>query len=146
MRRFVGDLCLRVLEDADVTARVVVAAHELYDNALRHAPAGESRLRAEVMRSGPEEGTVLLATTNTVAGDREDVLRAVLAEVATATDRAAFYQSLLRRVARRGPSEAPVGLGIGRVHAEAELLVSGSIVEGVVTIEARGRFPLRVAR
>ena len=146
MRRFVGDLCLRVLEDADVTARVVVAAHELFDNALRHATDGESRLRAEMTRSGPEEGTVLLATTNTVAADREEVLRAVLTEVATATDRAAFYQSLLRRVARRAPSEAPVGLGIGRVHAESELLVRGSIVEGVVTIEARGRFPLRVAR
>lgn len=146
MRRFVGELCLRVLEDADVTARVVVAAHELYDNALRHASGGESRLRAEVTRSGPEEGMVLLATTNAVAGDREEILRGALAEVAAAADRAAFYQSLLRRVARRAPSEAPVGLGIGRVHAEAELLVSGTIADGLATIEARGRFPLRVAR
>ena len=143
MRRFVGDLCLRVLEDPDVTSRVVVAAHELFDNAIRHASEGESQLHVEVSRLGValDEGEIVLATANAIAADRALLLSSFLEEIAASTDRGAFYQSLLRRVGR---SEIPIGLGLGRIHAEAELDITGGVVDGVARIAARGRFPLRV--
>ena len=144
IRRFVGDLCLRVLEDPDVTSRVVVAAHELFDNAVRHASEGESQLHVEVRRLGGarEEGEVVLATANAIASDREPVLVALLEEIAASVDRGAFYQSLLKRVGRR--SEPPVGLGLGRIHAEAELDITGGVTDGIARVAARGRFPLRI--
>lgn len=144
IRRFVGDLCLRVLEDADVTSRVVVAAHELFDNAIRHASDGESQLHLEVRRVGValDEGEIVLSTANAIASDRAPVLVALLEEIAANVDRGAFYQSLIKRVGHR--SESPVGLGLGRIHAEAELDITGGVTEGIARVAARGRFPLRV--
>jgi len=132
VRRCVRDVCMRVLGDADVTSRVVVATYELLDNALRYG-AGDARLRVVLSR---EEGAAVVhvATTNRAEPAHVAVLEHALVELAAGP--AVRYEAALA-LARRGV-EAP--LGLARVQAEAELSVTGHLADGHVAIAAVGRF------
>ena len=50
VRRFVGEFYERVLGDADITSRLVVATHELLENAVRYSVDGQSGIRLGVHR------------------------------------------------------------------------------------------------
>jgi Histidine kinase-like ATPase domain len=138
VRRFVGELCTRVLADADITSRVVVATHELLDNAVRYASRDASGIRVELQRLG-EKVKVVIVTKNRLSDERGRRLRGLLDEMRASSDRAHFYRELLGRVARRVDGS---GLGLGRVHAESELDVSGRFEEDLVLVRAEGAFPL----
>ncbi|MCW5835279.1 MAG: ATP-binding protein [Labilithrix sp.] len=136
VRRFVAELCGRVLADGDITARVVVATHELLDNAVRYATRDASRIRVELHHLDRDVG-VVIATKNRIDEDRGRELRRRLDEMRASSDRGAYYRALLRRAAE-GVEGA--GLGLGRVHAEAGLDVSGRFDDDSVLIRAEGRF------
>ncbi|HVH48175.1 MAG TPA: ATP-binding protein [Labilithrix sp.] len=138
VRRFVGDLCARVLGDADVTSRVIVAAHELLDNAARYSARDGCLLRVELQRIG-NEAAVVIVTENKVSEERRREIAGLIRDMDASSDRAAFYQGLLRRAAKRSEGS---GLGLGRVHAESELTLSSSLQGDIVRIRAEGRFSL----
>jgi hypothetical protein len=138
VRRFVGDLCKRLLDEPDVTARVVVAAHELFDNATRYAAANDCLLRVELRRSGGSAAVVIL-TENRASEERCREIVDLLGEMDASVNRESFYVALIRRVANRTDSS---GLGLGRVHAESELDLTCSVEGDLVTIRAQGRFSL----
>ncbi|MBX3198054.1 MAG: ATP-binding protein [Labilithrix sp.] len=133
VRRFVAELCGRVLADGDITARVVVATHELLDNAVRYATRDASRIRVELHHLGADVGVVIV-TKNRLDEDRGRDLRRLLDDMKASSDRRAYYTALMRRVADGA------GLGLGRVHAEAGLDLSGRFEEDSVLIRAEGRF------
>ncbi|MDF2693332.1 MAG: hypothetical protein K0S65_1715 [Labilithrix sp.] len=135
VRRFVGELCVRVLIDPDVTSRVVIATHELLDNAVRHAAGDASGIRVELARFGEEVGVVIV-TRNRIDEVHGRVLQGVLDEMHTSADRETFYRDLLGRVARMDGS----GLGLARVFAEAGMNVSSRREEDVVILRAEGWF------
>ena len=135
VRRFVGELCVRVLVDPDITSRVVVATHELLDNAVRHAVSDASGIRVEVARFGEEVGVVIL-TRNRIDDDRSRMLQGLLDTMHSSADRGAFYCDLLARAARKEGA----GLGLGRVYAEAGMNVSSRREQDVVIVRAEGRF------
>lgn len=146
VRRFVGELCQHLLEDSDIASRVVLATHEMLDNAVRHAAADRrstpSQLKVTLKRED-REASVVIDTTNAVDEARAATLRRVLDEIAQSTDRAEFYVALIRRIAARAEA---TWLGLGRVHAESELGLSGRFEEGLVHLRAEGRFPLDAGR
>jgi hypothetical protein len=140
VRRFVSDLCTRAFDDDDITSRVVVATHELLDNAVRYSSRDASGIRVELQRVG-DEVDVHIITRNRFDEAHGRELERLLDEMRASSDRATFYQTLIRRVAKR--SENGSGLGLGRVHAEAELDLDSRFDTGIVHICAEGRFPLR---
>lgn len=138
VRRFVGDLCARIFTDPDVISRVIVATHELLDNAARYALADTCWVRVEVQRAGDEAGVVIV-TENRVNEERRRELAEVIDELTASVSRESYYQDVLRRVANR-PEEG--GLGLARVHAESELCLSSTLHGDVVQVRAAGRFSL----
>lgn len=138
VRRFVGELSKRILVDPDVASRVAVAAHELIDNAVRHASDDESRVKVTLRRT-EAGGEVEIVTMNRASEERGAQVERLLEEMQQKIDRGAIYQTLLRRAARRTEGS---GLGLGRVHAESELDLTGRFEEGVVHVRAEGRFEM----
>jgi len=138
VRRFVGELCGRFVADGDVTSRVIVATHELLDNAVRYASGDVTRIRVELHRLAEEIGVVIV-TKNRLDEDRSRQLDSILGEMNASSDRAVYYRDLVRRAAEQVERS---GLGLGRVHAEAGLDVSGRFEEDSVLIRAEGRFRL----
>jgi anti-sigma regulatory factor (Ser/Thr protein kinase) len=137
VRRFVGELCGRLVGDRDVVSRVVVATHELFENAARHASREVCRLRVEVRRMG-EDVVVRIVTQNRVTDERRDVLASVMGQMSAGGDPVELYRGLLDRVA--GGVDA--GLGLGRVHGELDFRLSSRFEDDDVVIQAEGRFPL----
>jgi anti-sigma regulatory factor (Ser/Thr protein kinase) len=136
VRKFVGDFYERVLGDPDVTSRLVVATHELLENAVRYSVDGKSSIRIGVVRDG-DGVLVSIDTENRTNQTHTSELEALLAEMRASTDRASLYQTLLARSALR---EHGSGLGLGRIHAESEMDLTCDLQDGVVKMRASARF------
>lgn len=138
VRKFVGDFYDRVLGDPEVTGRLVVATHELLENAVRYSVDGKSSIRIGVSREGANV-RVAIITENRTDQAHIDELEALLAEMRASTDRSSLYQTLLTRSATR---EHGSGLGLGRIHAESEMDIACDLKDGLVTMHASALFPL----
>ena len=135
--RFVGEFYERVLGDQDVASRLVVATHELLENAVRYSSDGRSSIRIGVHRRS-DMLDVAIDTWNRTTREHRNALGALLEEMLGARDRGGFYQRLLRRTARR---EDGSGLGLGRIYAESEMDLSCNVEADEVQLRARGSFP-----
>lgn len=139
VRRFLGELCARLLSNREITSKVLVATHELLDNSIRHSSSqAASGIRVELHRS-VQDVRVVIVTRNHASDVRKSELTRIIDEVHASSERASFYQVLLERVAK-GIDGA--GLGLGRVHVEADFDLSVRFEEDVVIVRAEGRFPL----
>jgi two-component sensor histidine kinase len=114
------------LPDPDILARVSMAAHELFENAVKFAADGVASLELELSRE-----RVVITTRNRARTDHLGGVRQMSAKLRAATDRMAFYVDLMR-----SSPKARGGLGLGRVAAEAEMDVAIDIVDDVVTVRA----------
>jgi anti-sigma regulatory factor (Ser/Thr protein kinase) len=136
VRKFVGEFYERVLGDADVTSRLVVATHELLENAVRYSADGQSSIRIGVRREDDGINVSIDTRNKTTPENREELVK-LLDEMKASPDRSAFYQSLMRRSAKRTEGS---GLGLGRIHAESEMDLSCDLIEDVVRLRAEARF------
>jgi anti-sigma regulatory factor (Ser/Thr protein kinase) len=136
VRKFVGEFYERVLGDADVTSRLVVATHELLENAVRYSADGQSSIRIGVKRED-DQILVSIDTRNKTKPENREELVKLLDEMKASPDRLSFYQSLMRRSAKRTEGS---GLGLGRIHAESEMDLSCQLIEDVVSLRAEARF------
>lgn len=142
---------MRVIGQADITSRVVVATHELLDNAVRHAAAslnnpqndGEHARIRVTLRRGEAGAEVMIVTTNHISHDhRERLSQALEGMKKGSSDRQAYYGSLLSRAA----TEQDVGVGLGRVFAECDMDVTGRFDGDVASIVAEACYRLDGAR
>jgi anti-sigma regulatory factor (Ser/Thr protein kinase) len=137
VRRFVGEFYQRVLGDADLTSRLEVATHELLENAVRYSADAQSTIRVAVKREAGEID-VVIDTRNRARMENVGELKQLLEELHGSSDRAGFYQVLMKRTAKR---KVGSGLGLGRIFAESELDLSARFEEDIVHLRASGRFP-----
>lgn len=142
VRRFVGEFYQRILGDAEVTSRLVVATHELLENAVRYSLDGQSTIRINVERVSSNIN-VTVETKNRSAVDRREALLELLAEMKASPDRAAFYQTLMLRSSKRTDGS---GLGLGRIHAEAEMNLECEVADDIVRLKADASFPVKEVR
>jgi hypothetical protein len=140
VRRFVGEFYGKVLKDDSVASRLVVATHELLENAVRYSSDGQSAIRIGVRPDGSNV-QVTIDTRNKTNPDHRSELMTLLSEMSGAASRDSFYQVLLRRTVKRKEGS---GLGLGRIHAEAELDLSCRLDGEIVHLRAEGRFPIEV--
>jgi anti-sigma regulatory factor (Ser/Thr protein kinase) len=132
VRRFVSEFYDRTLSDPDATSRVALATHELLENAVKYSRDGRAKVRIEVSGQG-ERVKVRIRTKN--RGSPEDALhiKKTIDEMMS-MDANVYYLSLMRRNASRTDGS---GLGLARIHAEAEMDMSVACGKnGTITVSA----------
>lgn len=139
VRRFVGEFYLKVLGDEDVTSRLVVATHELLENAVRYASDEQSSIRIRVKSEGGRTH-VQIDTRNRTRNPNRSELMALIDEMKKSPSRDGFYQALLRRNAKRTEGS---GLGLGRIHAESEMNLTCELEGDIVHLCAQGEYEAR---
>jgi anti-sigma regulatory factor (Ser/Thr protein kinase) len=117
VRRFVEQYYEKVLDDEDAVARIAMAAHELLENAAKYSTNGVARMRIEVAPNGTGDRVRLVLRNH---GDPDAVaqVRSAFDEMRTFDDPFVWYQTLMRRTAKR---RAGSGLGLARIAAEGEM-------------------------
>jgi hypothetical protein len=132
VRRFVSDFYDRTLADPDATSRVALATHELLENAVKYSRDGRAKVRIEVSGQG-ERVRVRIKTRNRAnPGDAEHIRRTI--EEMTSMDPNVYYLNLMRKNASRTDGS---GLGLARIHAEAEMSMSVACGKnGTITVSA----------
>lgn len=139
VRRFIQDFYQRVLENADITSHVVIATHELLENAVKYSSDQQSSIRVSVRRQDGDVG-VVIETTNRASADNVKEVQALLDEMKSGDDRATFYRKVMKRSAKRTTGS---GLGIARLYAESEMSIEIRLDEatGEMHLRAEGLYP-----
>ena len=140
-RTLVADLCEQLLEDADATSRVAMAAHELMENVAKYSSGGEGSVEVELsQRDG--ENFVQVSTKNRASPEQRQMLEHLIGELRNAADPVAYYDAVIAKSARSKGS----GLGLARIRAEGKMDVALSIEGDEVTVSAQGAVALRSPR
>lgn len=139
VRRFVATFYENVLTDPDVTSRVALAAHELLENAVKYSTDGETNVRVDVSPGTGKLLHVCIRTRNKSTPANIALLQESFGELREAPDPLLFYTELM---AKKAKSSQGGGLGLGRIAAEAEMVLDMSVIEdGVVEIRATADVP-----
>jgi hypothetical protein len=130
--RYVCEFYRTVLADPDASDRVMLAAHELLENAAKYSADGLGHLEIELLE---REGRPVLRirTSNRAQPDRLSELRRFFEESGGCPDAIALYDRMIVRSAARTEGS---GLGLARVRAEGEMELSFSVEGDQVTITA----------
>jgi hypothetical protein len=138
IRRAVEDTAYRLGATQEIVDEMVVACHELAENALEYSSDGHAALFAELLRDG---GTLRarIGASNLAAPRDIPVLVELAKEMSEVTDRATFYQARLQQAAR---AQEGSGLGLARILGETELALTISVIDGRVLVEAACEQPL----
>lgn len=134
---YVGALCKRMLGDDALASRILVAAYELLENTI-HYSSGPTRARIRLWIDRPLDGScrLVLETHNQPRPECLQKLVHLLTEMKGAANPHAFYQTLLHRTAKTTEGS---GLGLGRIHAEAEMAVSCEVDGDTVHLRAEAQ-------
>src|SRR5579859_3323161 len=130
VRRFVENFYSEVLGDADVTARLTLATHELLENAVRYSLDGHTSIRISVERTAGNV-QVSIETKNRAPSAHIQTLKVILDEIARATDPEGHYQEMMRRSSLQAEGS---GLGLGRIRAESGMEMSYRVEGDVVSL------------
>jgi hypothetical protein len=133
VRRFVSDFYARVLGDADSSARVALATHELLENAVAYCSAGVVTIRVSV---SPFRTRYMVRVRTRNAASREDIekLRRIVEDISRESDPAHFFRARMRDAARQS---ANAGLGLSRICAEAAMDITCTTTGDEVEIAAQ---------
>jgi anti-sigma regulatory factor (Ser/Thr protein kinase) len=126
IRRFVEEVYEQVFDDLDAVSRITLAAHELLENAVKYSSDGPARIRVSLER-GEETDRIAIAVTNRADHRNLAALQAVFQEMQAVSDPLVHYQTLLRRNYKRKDGS---GLGLARVQAEGEMLLTLEVSDG----------------
>jgi hypothetical protein len=137
----VADLCEELLDDADATSRVAMAAHELMENVAKYSEGGQGSVEVELsQRDG--QSYVQIWTRNRASPEQRETLRQLIGALRCADDPVAYYDSVIVKSLHSKGS----GLGLARIRAEADMDVALSIEGDDVKISAQGMVPVKRSR
>lgn len=128
IRRFTETL-VAWIPDGDARARVALAAHELFENAVKFSDDGKAALHVEWQRAPSPR--VSVSTRNRAKPTDLVALGALAERMRAASDPLAFYVAVMKE-----KPKARGGLGIVRIAAEAEMLLDIDVKDDEVVIRA----------
>lgn len=135
VRRFTEELYVRTLHDVELSEKVALATHELLDNAINYATAGEAGLRIEIV-----DDVLSISTWNRASPANLAELARRIDAMNRIADADEYYQRMLAETAYRTDGS---GLGLARVRAEAQMTISCEIHEDEVRVRAATRLAVR---
>lgn len=127
-RRYVEELY------GGASAALSVTAHELLENLAKHASPGEARFSIRVSYLGGRP-IIVVRTRNKATGEHIENLQRVVAAIDAAADPKQHYASLLKQ--SRTGGDLP--LGLARVRADSNLVLSVQRTREEVTVMANSR-------
>jgi anti-sigma regulatory factor (Ser/Thr protein kinase) len=139
VRRFVSDFYGEVFEDPEIISRLALATHELMENSVRHNSGGEARLTVE-LRDVAGEKHISVRIGNPAWPENIAKLRRLMEAIEQAPDVFQFYLQLMGQTARQAEGS---GLGLTRIRAEGEMLLSHTVQGQWVEITASTTCPVR---
>jgi hypothetical protein len=114
VRQSVTSIFDRVLADADATARVALATHELLENALRHSTNGDTLLN---IRVDPPSHVVQIETRNQATPAAIEKLQQKAKKIATGDPDDRYLEAMQAAVLNNEIG----GLGLVRIRAEGSM-------------------------
>jgi hypothetical protein len=132
VRRTVEDACLRLGGDPELASSLGVAAHELFENAIKYVDDGQVTVDLSLGRVGSKLETTV-RTSNTASPDRLRQLAVVGAGIADARDRMSYYRD--RMIAVASVAEGS-GLGLARILGETNLQLMIAVDGRLACVEA----------
>jgi two-component sensor histidine kinase len=132
VRRFVSEFYDRVLTDRDAVARLALATHELLENAVKYSIDGATSLSINVDRL-PTGAVVSLKISNRGEADHLGAVVGFFKELDDFKNPLDHYQHVMERTLALTEGS---GLGLARVRAEGEMLMTYEIEGDRVTIQA----------
>ena len=140
--RFVRDICRSFITDEDALARLELASYELMENVVKYTSDGDGHFRLQVLDAG-QSCRVLLQTQNRTDGVHQVELEQRMQRLSVAEDAVAHYDSEIAASARRPFGS---GLGLARIRAEGEMVLSYSVDSQAVTNNVEAIFAAGVRR
>lgn len=138
VRRFVSDFYNRTLANPEATSRVALATHELLENAVKYSRDGRAEVRIEVHGVGDCVRVRIRTRNRGTPEDAQHIQRMI--EEMSSMDANVYYLSLMRKNASRKEGS---GLGLARIHAEADMTMSVSCGNNeTITVSAETEVPL----
>jgi len=131
VRRLVDTFAEGLGADADLSARVALAAHELFENVAKYGVDRSGVLRLALVGEGRGRRLVI-AVSNRALPAHVERLKVAFSEMNAGPDPTTFYFNLMMRDTKEGES----GLGLARIRAEAEMSLGLEVVGEEVSIIA----------
>lgn len=133
VRRFVADVYRRAVASEDDVDRIVMATHELVENAVRFSNEGSANLRIDLTPGDPARVTI--CTSNSASAENLATVVGWLQEMRSVSDPFTFYSAAMRATAKRAHGS---GLGLARVFAEGALDLDCKVEGDAIVVTAKG--------
>jgi hypothetical protein len=136
----ITDFCRNVVDDPETHFAFQLAAYELIENLIKYSIGDRVSIRVEVesKKDGPE---LVLSTQNRASEERLRDVNARLLAAEETVDPIAHFDRLVQETLAT-PAESR--LGLGRLRAEGELLLTHRIEGDLLFVEVR--LPVHRAR
>jgi hypothetical protein len=129
----VNDFCRNVVDDQGTKFAFQLAAYELTENMVKYSTGGLTSLRIEV-ESSPAGPELVLTTENEASSERIADAVSRLEALERTPDPSAYFDQLVKESLDE-PNESR--LGLGRLRAEGELVLSHRVTDNTLMVQVR---------